>query len=754
MALEKPKFGVVGYTFRDFDKSIDDVARFYGISQDEFMGANAVDATRVGWQAFRDGVRDGDSLALPIPEEELGLYWEKLNVGGRYTNLQAVCDLANTNPLRQNEQKLTPSVLLRYALNAELRVRLLAPVGRFTVDRPHAQAHRGKPATVERTDQEFGETRLPDKAAVFIPYARLPASQVVHVTPLRLDPMALDPAVSLRDRSTARAVPRWVKELYFDHIVPLLSDARALASANGTCHQCQHDSANEVAELRALTRFVDLMSAGRSSVPERLKHLRDSLERLLWGAESEMLNNPARVLFPREDDARLKCGARVADKIHDPGFSRADLVGPLVKENPFVVVGFDPKAMASTPKAPRRMRLGDLTAYVLLFSHQELSLAHADAAERGRRDLEAAVRLMGTAKSTASLPGSTITQSILSVVGVGDSMASVTFGNLPGPRSLSVALLTVRAAYALERAATLSPIERGFLFSAMTKAAGWSPKLSERYKLLLDPDPISTSGGVDAVREVNPSGSLSKEIAADLTSRVQCSFRWNAGVMFVNVIGIVLTLAQSDEIQVRYYADFTGSTIGSALAALQIVKKADIIAKIAARSTDLAKGASNVLTGLGVVATVATIVSGACTISEGLQKGNTGFVVAGVGQVAGGTSILFGMAFSVPGFQVVGGLLLIGAAVIKALSGDHPNKQLIIDSLNRLQHHAALFGLKNSWEWAMNCAVNCSDYRGILDTTENRDALAEIGFKGSRVLDRVLESLPEPTEPIPDYGTY
>ncbi len=659
------------YTFHAFDVSLASVAWLYGTTLDAIFEANRsaeAYADAATTDEFVRRVFDGTQLLLPVPSKEQDLWWERRPVRQRYPNLSAVCREANSDRVRHGMPTLTPTVLLRYAVNAELRGRLgvsfsamlgledgAAPDARAPQD-PVIAAILASPGALARRSQadieaDIGAIPLPDDAVVAIPY---PPSRVQAIIAAAARPK--DAPYDLVEASTATTVPAWVRELCEEHLFPLWFGAQELSTACFRCQQIRDEAVRELGVLSVLQWFID----SQAGDPDHVRSLQQALSDLHDVALNRLGHDPAAIVGCPEDLERRRLVEDTSRRLRDARLG--ELVQQGLKSADPDIIHYDYGDALSF--AIKRTPLKSLIVRVLASAVLSLALAGGD--EPFCRDVDDAIDGMGSAKKAAP-KGATALQVVLSVAGAAsDVERSLVGGARADVRSLALIAISVSAVSVLPSlvAGSVSPrvevSER--LANAVGIAASFTPREAETVKAALK---HGSPGDISKVSSaLSGASSAGKLLSA------------NGTVMFISSVAIIIRIAKGDDEPVRLVADLLKT---SATKASSILK---YVGELAPSKAPMVLSAQR---GLKAFGSWMGVVSGVITFFDGLRSGDAKVMIVGSLQIASAVAGFLTLAFeSCAAIPVVGEALALAAAILSLIGINLDLMDLDIEATQRV----------------------------------------------------------------------
>jgi hypothetical protein len=217
-------------------------------------------------------------------------------------------------------------------------------------------------------------------------------------------------------------------------------------------------------------------------------------------------------------------------------------------------------------------------------------------------------------------------------------VAGATVGNMPGPYSLSVAVLHVAAPMMLAR------IYRGFSEAAR---AGEALKLSGRmYRFLVNAADLNMDQRVNLLLAIDD-GDMNSLRGVKWSSRFMNSPAWGAAMSIAGLLVFAAAVQSNDESTLRKWSNIIGSasaTLGGLAVAFQrfsVLVERQIVMGIGAEV-------------LGIIGGVAAAISGAVTAYKEYQTGDTTGMWIGIGLAAGGALAAAGSAVA---FLVATGMM-------------------------------------------------------------------------------------------------
>lgn len=658
------------YTFHQLDGSIREAAAFYGSSAEDVWRANQsaseyVDATSL--DDFIARVVEGSTLLIPTPLAERELHWGRVAAKGRYPSLRALCNDVNNDDHWYGQKPVTPYEVLRYAANAELRARL-------EID--YAWFFKLNAADVD----------LPADAVVALPFAPMPPRRVAAA------PQTRDAPVDLTLSSTARLAPPWIVTLYDRYLNALDDLTRELELANEACEKIRYQAVSEVGGLDLLRHLLEELDCPR----EKTEKLRDALASFRAVAIDKLGGDPAGYLKRPEAERRADRAERVTALLESEEF--ATLAERAFVEDHDVIVRY---AFGFLDLKPRRLNLKELIADVVqrallavLLSGPTTTSGSTPQAKVLRR-CDAALDGIGTASLT-SLPGGTVIEKIVSVMGAHANVTARLLGALPGPRLL--ALHVIAAAVAPRMVATgvtsTGPGDVERVVRAMVAASGLRGDEARAFEAAFRariPDAVTlwNKGIYPALwRGVSSVAVNLKVVTEGLPQTQVLSFdhmtRVTAGIKTVfSIVGLFVALSGSDAEASNAFQDVrliaAAGTATSELAG-GLLRVGLGISPVRAFDKSVIKGVS----GFGGLM---ALVSGGATLVEGIAKGDgMKFLTGSLTFVRGGLGVAaaFSSQLCIPIWGEVIGWALVALAVIDMFTGDSSLKRLFMGILTSI----------------------------------------------------------------------
>ncbi len=628
------------YTYSELDSYVSNVATRYGTTLDAVWQASkplrAEFAAAASATAFADLVRDKMKLSIPVTDEVRHYTWEEwaCGPGTAYPTLKAVCAEANKPARRGKGDQLTEQYLFDSVANCAFRRKMVDQlVAALPLDRA-AKLHLNDNAST---------MIIPTATKVWVPFPVVKGSVGVVVAAQTTAGGAVTP-------STVVAAPEWLEKFFAEELEPFADDLAAFQKNLKVCEKLKQDTTAEVYSLLVLRWLVSQTEAvwGKR---EHDVHAKDfeihplhlELEKFHDLVSKHMVLNPAGTLGWNAHKNVDSIGKRLRDRFK--GAALATGVKRVLEEADRVVTVRSPLLNA------KRSQDVSLHGYIQLVMLRAVeALVDSYVVDEVLPGLIASLKSIGTAKATGetrTIDASTALDAVLSVVGVGVSLASVAVGNLPGPQSLGMAVVASVTCHVLPRlkaeGSKLSGLRKD-LMGGLQKCTGiTSAELGD-----LEKDLKNAAG---------------KKVYADwgekLSNKLYKGAKWDAGMTILALFSLYSAMTTTDK-GVKPAIDVIAGSTTVALGLVQTVSSLD-------PALDWAEALDFWGKNFGRVASVLGIISGGIALWEAyFDPAGRDYekIISGAMQVSGGLLSVAGCIFAVPGLQLAGTVLVIGSTVI------------------------------------------------------------------------------------------
>jgi hypothetical protein len=481
---------------------------------------------------FAENVEAGDSVEIPYAGDD----WEWRNVPVNVGTLGELCaqDKKKPDPLRIGGPLLAPELLYFHIVNEAYR-------GLYT--------RRLSPGSRTSPDLDPASLRFEKGDALFLPY------------PIRRKGVIVKAAASdgTKPSATAALAPTWVIQFY-DLLKAIESKAGELAVVNKLCSACQQEGAqawSHIMVLHELVRFQMRTTDQPGATLGRLEHL---FEELNNQAMTALFVNVATVAVPEASKKRkVLTEELVALMSMDRPAQRG---GELSRQDLESKLRGAPRERINRAELMIDMKDRVLAgAYVALAASPRAEIAHAMADQVMKE-----IGLIASANGVSSEAGS-------QAVGAATTVVSTSVGNLPGPSTLAVVFVWLRASRKVTEVAratgdaTKSVSVPANLIGEMGSVVG--------HDLAREIAAASASTDAAAAKAGAALGAQLEQKASTVSDAVAASFMvskgWNLGMTVVNLIALYNIIQSNDPIDYRKKINIVGGSYLAALGTLRVL---------------------------------------------------------------------------------------------------------------------------------------------------------------------------------------
>jgi hypothetical protein len=583
--------------------------RYQTRSYDDFYAA-----VEVGRPNVRRIDRSWICVPYPPAEREVEFMMVRCIEGA---TLEEICAFHNQDAERKAAQMpdLTPLSLWKLLANRSLRERVL-----------------GAEAESSWAEKDANPTMvLPDGIGVMVPYPMQPEGAPVRVPP--------NPAVGSSEGDPdgpttvyVSGIPAWLQQLVTRTVTPLEAKIARLEQLNEEAIRVAQDGAQATLTLSVIRQIIAVGRTRPWGISEEVQALDDATATLLDDAGKVFALEPLAYLQPIASMERAALAVQVGSDVKSGELTKA--VEFLAQHQELFLNG--------------QLLLNRISR---LLETGYRALARGPGLDQAVQEIDDALSTIGQAAVGAKPVGDTPLKCLLNAVGSAISSTTGAVGSLPGPASLAGAMVEVSITMALP---------------ASVNAHGASAEVVARYRSALakiaeipEQEVIAAENLMRAATSEAEFATAAGRLSNRLNARFMTSPSWGGAMGILNLLGLLLTIGQSDDVTGRKWVNVIGGTVNTGLAAVQFT------GAFASGGRFAGEVAGKIANGIGAFAAILSVVSGAMTFYDGYTKHNEGDMWAGGLTALGGAATFVGFCLSVPGLQAVGMIAVVGVATVQ-----------------------------------------------------------------------------------------
>lgn len=608
------------------DGGVPGVAAFYGTTGEELYEL-AMRSMRSTWGSYRatpshtffDAVKAGipgidtdplGRITVPIPASELGIDLVSLYIRGTDVTLRKICEQHNRMSERREARMppLTPHMLWHMVVNAGLREETL-------------RLHIGRDGA--RIDHAPDDVTLPDRSTIFVPYPSPHTSTTIHAVP---GSGSADGA----DTTTAQHLPYWAWTLKWKHLQPIEDLTTQLNQRIRRARRMSRRGAQATLSLGVISQVVGRMK-DEGHHHATFDALAAAVLQLQNDAARVLVVEPLRYADPHALVLRRRNATALLEALRDPELA-------LGIQSAFT----EPDVDVDHRSIRGQVCLVLLRAYHALARSAELGEAVTDAMK--------ALRGHGDGTVPVAAEGKTGLEVALSVAGGLGGIITNATANLPGPASLAGSVLEMVLAAKLPEVARAGRNASGML----AELRGFVMKVGRISEAELNQANWSmfhAVGRAEARAAVKP-------LADKVGERFLASKQWGGFMSVLSLFALYSALCDDSASLPRQIVNIVGGEMSAALAVRQFLGSLGVGGSVVSAEAQM------VMNGVGTVASILAIVSGILQFYEGCVHDDDALKRSGLLSAGGGAIVLAGYAFSIPGLQAAGVLVLILSAAL------------------------------------------------------------------------------------------
>ncbi|APR81178.1 Hypothetical protein A7982_06525 [Minicystis rosea] len=700
MPYRGQKFAVAyqTYVYSSWDRDLDSVAKRFRTTPELIRIASV--RLNPEWRDLKTPVfaallEDGQLINVPLPLEERGWHWFPY-VPSSTETLEGICKKKNADKARAGMAPLSPQYVWLHVLNWQFREDHLRR------NRPHMDDLDKDPSATSAT---------PKSPTLWIPYPDTVQLGVVAVGTYDVVPKA---AAAPPKQATVVVEHDWLY-LLDKKLEDIGFYAERLAAANAFCEKVRMEYAAEAARLAPLRFLLGTMTEMNRSRND-VTALIAELDKLQGVTDTLMGINPAGIYRMPEDETRRSHSERLRDLLRSAELK--SLVDKYLKEELDHDVNGDAARLNTISRALEAGYLAWGDGYYGDERDQDVenavdvigkSVGGAPPPE-AKTALASILSLVGTpneypplfrpkaAAPTGVPEPRSSARDVVPALGAAAAPALALMGNLPGPSTLSVAVVKLHVARLLVRKAAnpdYQVAKRQWLLDIYKKVL----RFNAEEEALMNKIIGEIDGAAGILKGTTLGGMLrdkalaesrthvyesSRELAAKVGGRLQTSKAWSSGLVLLNAFALAaawMAYTNGDDLTASLSGLTNAVNLGSAafttgVATLKCAEAFKFLSGIP-RAHNLVQSLANLSpaasAGFGVVSGIFCLVAGGATMLDNWRDPLGTSFTSGALQFLGGVSfevaaiaVILGASPAAPlviGAEITGGLCLVASAL-------------------------------------------------------------------------------------------